>query len=323
MKKIIIVLVSLIILILGFFVYINFINNTKKEDKKVFNLECSNSNCKKEVKGVEEKNNSNSNVINSNSNIKSNSNIVSNKTSNSNVTSNTTKTSNTTVKSNTTSNMKNRNDSNKTSNIDVDTSNSNSNINESSNIPSNIEDENGKLVAYDTVDVWSQQEELKIFDVDKIKPGDSGIYEFEVNNNSDESKKYMMVFDEINEYKANVMYKLKRNDEYIAGNSSTWVKYNKLNFDEQVLNKNEKDQYTIEWKWVDAENDTDVGRNFEATYTLKISIQAYEKKDIEKQVKGASENPLTLDNLKLYIGLFIISFISIIKLSKLYRKNNI
>jgi len=322
MKKILIGIICLIIISLLVFVFINFSN--KKEDKKVFNLDCSNSNCKKEVKGATEESNSNSNTqVNSNSNIESNSNsnITSNSNINSNITSNSNVTSN--VTSNVSSNVNVRSNGNGTITSNVVVSNSNSNTHESSNVPSTVEDEDGKLTISDTVEVWSQQDELKIFDVDKIKPGDSGIYEFEIKNNTKKPAKYKLIFDEINIYHVNVMYKLKRNNTYIAGDDETWVKYDNLNFGEQILKKGKKDAYTLEWKWVDSENDTEVGITKGAKYTLKVSIQGYKTQDIDKKVKGTSENPMTLDNIKFYIGLLIVSIISIIILAKSYRKNNI
>ena len=64
---------------------------------------------------------------------------------------------------------------------------------------------------------WNESSSLKIFDVDEIKPGDSGSYEFSVKNNSDGNIVYNVNFTEKNQYTVNMLYKLKMNGNYVSG----------------------------------------------------------------------------------------------------------
>lgn len=340
MKNKIFIGVILSAIVLGVFTYIYFTNSHKKEDKNVINIECTGSNCNKGVKGSNETNSnkvSNTSNVNSNitSNVISNSNVTSNIASNSNITSNDNSNITSNNKSNKTSNSKSTINSNKTSNKvsnissnQIIDSNNNSNVTSNSNTTSDsnfVVDENGDLTITDYEDGWNQDVELKIFDVDYVSPGDKGSYDFVVNNNTKGIYKYKLSLDETNIYNVNMRYKIKRNGKYIVGNSNTYVKISNVNIEDKILKSNEKDNYTIEWKWVDAANDTEVGRTDGAYYTLKLNIQSYRATGVEKKVKGASEeSPMTLDNIFVYINICLFSIIMLITLFTIkYRKNNV
>ena len=330
MKNKIFIGVILSAIVLGVFTYIYFTNSHKKEDKNVINIECTGSNCNKGVKGSNE---TNSNKVSNTSNV--NSNITSNVISNSNVTSNDNSNITSNNKSNKTSNSKSTINSNKPSNNvsnissnQIIDSNNNSNVTSNSNTTSDsnfVVDENGDLTITDYEDGWNQDVELKIFDVDYVSPGDKGSYDFVVNNNTKGIYKYKLSLDEINIYNINMRYKIKRNGKYIVGNSNTYAKISNMNIEDKILKSNEKDSYTIEWKWVDAANDTEVGRTDGAYYTLKLNIQSYRATGVEKKVKGASEeSPKTLDNIFVYINICLFSIIMLITLFSIkYRKNNL
>ena len=177
----------------------------------------------------------------------------------------------------------------------------------------NIEETRDSLSVSDKYQTWSNTTKIRIFDVSQIAPGDSGTYDFAVNNNTDGNVNYSIVFEEENAANVNMLYKLKRNDEYIAGNEETWVKYNELNIEDIILNKYNMDSYYIEWKWIDADNDTEAGRTPGAKYKLTVTVKAKETADFDKYSK-ASLNPDTGDKLLHYIELALLSLIVLILL---------
>jgi len=298
----------MIIVIVGIIFGINFIgsnkNRKKTNESNVIDIECKQSNC----------DNTTSNSI-SNHNISSNSNVSSNKVSNDNsnkVTSN--EISNDNSNKGISNIVSNSNNGSKSVKAAHEVTSNNSNVTSTSNIDEHVDISDSNIE-------WKQGTILKIFDVEKIAPGDNGVYEFKVNNNTKYNVSYNIRFEENNKYHANVMYKLKRNGNYVVGNEETWEYYDKLNIENEKLTKGLKDEYILYWKWVDSSNDTSVGvaaqNNPDATYSLKIYTEATE---YESKVKGASENPKTYDNISLYYILFISSCLFIILLLIIRRK---
>lgn len=174
--------------------------------------------------------------------------------------------------------------------------------------------EGGTVTVNDNDKTWSTNTEISIFDVDKIAPGDSGTYDFVVNNNTERNVNYGINFEENNIAKVNMLYKLKRNEEYIAGDENTWVKYNELNFDSRILNKSYMDKYNIEWKWVPAENDTAAGRTLGAKYGLNINVDAASTTEYDRY-SNATLNPLTGDKILNYIEIALLSMIVLVLLT--------
>ena len=117
------------------------------------------------------------------------------------------------------------------------------------------------------------------------------------------------------------MYKLKRNGSYIAGSDTNYVRYNELFSSDKELNINEKDNYTIYWKWVDAPNDTEVGHAAsmydDVTYTLKVTVSSMELDGIDVEI-----NPFTGDTIIKYIILFVSSVIGVIVILIIRKKRN-
>ena len=160
---------------------------------------------------------------------------------------------------------------------------------------------------------WSETQNLNIFNRNQLFPGDSGVYEFLISNNTDEDSEYSMEFIEENVYSANIMYKLKRNDEYIAGDSNTWVYYDSLNTSLKTLDSKDKDLFKLEWEWVPTDNDTSVGRNKNATYSLQLKITAtatelyfYSPSD-DPTVDPEGSNVNTGDRIYLYVVIALLS----------------
>lgn len=123
---------------------------------------------------------------------------------------------------------------------------------------------------------WNQLQELSIFNnkyfngQNKIAPGVSGSYEFKVHNKSKYNMRYKVKFSENNNYNINLQYKIKRNGQYL---NTEYARIQNLNFDSISLNSYGTDVYTIEWKWIDSSNDTEIGNNAEnVVYNLMINV---------------------------------------------------
>ena len=85
--------------------------------------------------------------------------------------------------------------------------------------------------------------------------------------------KYDLNFSANNPYNVNLKFKMKLNGKYVVGDESTWKDGEDLTQKDRFISIHSNDIYTIEWKWIDAPNDTEVGETDGAVYTLKV--QAY------------------------------------------------
>lgn len=137
------------------------------------------------------------------------------------------------------------------------------------------------LIAYDKDTLISQKTILNIFThpsfyiVDgKIAPGSENSYQFVIRNNNDFGINYGIELQEENVYNINMQYKLKLNGKYIAGNADKYVTLDQIKEANLKLPSYTYDVYTLEWKWLDSENDTDVGTNINSYYKLNLKISA-------------------------------------------------
>lgn len=180
--------------------------------------------------------------------------------------------------------------------IDPGNNNNNNNNNNNGNNNQNYNGGNGgnnpvvdntdRFRILEGAKAWSELKELSIFSngysayvVDgKIAPGVSGNYNFTVENYCSFKMKYDINFTEENPYAVNMKFKIKLNGNYVAGNESTWVSYAEISQSNRVVDSNAKDLYTIEWKWIDAPNDTEVGETDGAYYKLHVKAYAEEVK---------------------------------------------
>ncbi len=110
----------------------------------------------------------------------------------------------------------------------------------------------------------------------KIAPTSENSYQFVVRNNNDSNIKYSLELNEENLHKINMKYRLKLNGVYVAGNDEEWLTYDKLNQYDMGLSANNHDVYTLDWKWFESENDTEVGTNISSNYKLELKITASE-----------------------------------------------
>lgn len=133
---------------------------------------------------------------------------------------------------------------------------------------------------------WNELKELDIFnnaffnDEAIIAPGVHGSYNYTIENISTKTCIYDTTYTLENKYNINMQYKQKRNGQYIAGDENTWVTYDKLDVQKVLLNGNSKDIYTIEWKWIDTDYDTEIGETPGADYKMFISVYATEEEGV-------------------------------------------
>jgi len=143
-----------------------------------------------------------------------------------------------------------------------------------------IVDNTARFKVLQGTEQWGDMKQIDIFKNEYfnnnsiIAPGVSGKYNFTVENTSDSKFEYDLVFLEENPYKINMVYKLKVNGKYVVGNETEWVSYEKMNRAKVMLNATNTDLYTIEWKWEDAPNDTEIGQTEGANYKMNIRINA-------------------------------------------------
>lgn len=127
---------------------------------------------------------------------------------------------------------------------------------------------------------WSKLKELDLFnnsyfeDKSIIAPGVQGSYSFTVENESESKFIYDMVFTEENPYEINMVFKLKLNGEYVLGNEQQWIKASELKRSNVFLGAKVSNIYTVEWKWEDNYNDTEIGETEGAYYKMYIKVNA-------------------------------------------------
>jgi len=87
-----------------------------------------------------------------------------------------------------------------------------------------------------------------------------------------------LVFEEDNQDKVNIKYRLKENGKYIIG-VDNWVYYDQIVLEDVILNSKEADSYQLEWMWVSENNelDTSIGEKEDrAVYSITFKVVAFE-----------------------------------------------
>ncbi len=124
---------------------------------------------------------------------------------------------------------------------------------------------------------WNGSSDLQIFtksiyNVDGfLAPESQNTYQFIVRNDTSYRIKYGIKFNETNNFDINMKYKLKKNDTYLI---SEYSKANALTVTEFYLDPGESDTYYLEWRWISSSNDTSIGTNPAANYSLQIDVEA-------------------------------------------------
>mgnify|MGYP004664816123 CR=1 FL=1 len=106
-----------------------------------------------------------------------------------------------------------------------------------------------------------------------IAPTSSNTYEFMVKNGTGYVIDYRLGFVEENPFNINMKYRLRRNGYYVVGSEDEWVSAKDLTSEFENISKGNADNYELDWKWFESDNDTKVGTS-NATYELSISITA-------------------------------------------------
>ena len=109
---------------------------------------------------------------------------------------------------------------------------------------------------------------------DKFAPTSENSYQFVIRNHNNFNIKYDLGITETNDYNINMKYRLKLNGKYVVGDNNNWVTANELNRYNIGLANNSYDVYTLDWKWFESSNDTQVGTDIDSYYTLKLKITA-------------------------------------------------
>lgn len=124
---------------------------------------------------------------------------------------------------------------------------------------------------------WGTEQEINVFNNEfysdnVIAPGVCGKYDFSVENTGHKLVTYNLDLEEINDKNINLQYKVKMNGEYIL---EQWTRVEDISLSTFQLQPYTNADYTLEWEWIDAENDTSIGEDAEnAMYKIKIKINA-------------------------------------------------
>jgi hypothetical protein len=134
----------------------------------------------------------------------------------------------------------------------------------------------------DSSQTWGTSSTLPIFansayapSYDKLAPGVGSSYNFNIINNASYAVQYNITFQETNPSSINMKYRLKSGGTYIIGNATTWVTAAELAAAVSNLPSGSETHYTLDWKWFEAANDTEIGKN-PTNYSLKIIVYAEE-----------------------------------------------
>ncbi len=125
---------------------------------------------------------------------------------------------------------------------------------------------------------WNETKDLPIFFNEKfgdtvIEPGQEGSYAFVFENRNEVALLYALEFSCENEYGINLVYRLKRDGAYVAGNDG-WVALDRLHTDELQIQARSSALFELEWKWEHNDPvDTAAGENG-AMYKLFIVLRA-------------------------------------------------
>lgn len=131
-----------------------------------------------------------------------------------------------------------------------------------------VNDENGNYIYQQNLNIFNNS----AFEyTNKIAPGVSNTYHFVVHNSTNTNLKYYLQMYENSEYKINLKYRLRKNNEYIIGDDNTWVTASDLKTAFSKINSSSSDSYSLDWKWFDDDkNDTIAGKNMTTEYKLNV-----------------------------------------------------
>ncbi len=163
------------------------------------------------------------------------------------------------------------------------TNNSGNNEGNSGNNGNNDDNTENKVVVYDSDTEYSSNTPLNIFTQtayyvveDKIAPTSENTYQFVIKNSNNFNIKYNIQAMETNKYNINMKYRLKQNGDYVLGNDNEYVTADEIEQYNIGLAGNTYDVYTLDWKWFESSNDTEIGEDISSYYKLNLKVTAIE-----------------------------------------------
>lgn len=184
------------------------------------------------------------------------------------------------IDDNITNNTNNTNDTN-------DTNKNPNNVDNQNNIDKNKLDNKSNLresnfIVEDNYSIWNSKK-LRIFTnqayqyTSKIAPNLSNSYDFIIKNNSKYDLYVDIYMEEDNPFNINMKYKLRSNNNYLVGSKNKYADVSKLSQRNILIKANSSKEYSLDWKWIDSDNDTEIGENINSNYKLSINIGANQK----------------------------------------------
>ena len=141
------------------------------------------------------------------------------------------------------------------------------------------------FISADSEKVWDATNTLNIFKNpyynknNIIAPGSFNAYHFQIINKNKNDVTYYLTFNEINDDNVNLLYRIIKNDEFV---NKKWSKIEDIYLEEFTISSDEVDDYVLEWKWFDADNDSDLGyRSDEILYQLDLRLVGYSDKPLD------------------------------------------
>ena len=139
----------------------------------------------------------------------------------------------------------------------------------------------GQVIVEDAESIFSTNTPIRIFTHssyyianDLIAPESQNSYQFVIRNNNDFKIKYNFDVQEENKYNINMKFRLKLNGVYVVGSNDEYVTADELFQYDMILADNNYDVYTLDWKWFEGPNDTEIGTNINSKYKLSLDIAA-------------------------------------------------
>ena len=114
-----------------------------------------------------------------------------------------------------------------------------------------------------------------------IHPGRESTYYFYVSNTNDYTFTCSIYFAEKNLEDINMKYRLRIADA--SAENEPWHDISEINRTNVTVGANSKLLCALDWKWEDADNDTEIGERGLATYTLTITFSEFAKVEEKKE----------------------------------------
>ena len=158
----------------------------------------------------------------------------------------------------------------------------------------------GELVEADPEMIWDSTNLIHVFknqqfnNSNLIAPGSYGAYHFQVQNKTTFPVVYNLEFEEDNFINVNMLYRLRKNDKWIV---KQWTKLPDIFLETYRIESTEVDDYVLEWKWFDADNDSELGRASSFSpleYRMLLRISGYG--DYEEEENNTETNTETNTN---------------------------